>query len=49
MQDGWTPLSAASFNGHYETVEFLLAHKADVNAKFKVSRDKGCKGAPMVG
>ena len=37
----------ASRYGHLETVEFLLAHKADVNAKNKVSRGEGCEGAPM--
>ena len=49
MQNGNTPLTVASFKGHLETVEFLLAHKADINAKNKVSRGKGCEGAPMVG
>ena len=38
MQDGNTPLLLASDNGHRETVEVLLAHKADVNAKSKVNR-----------
>ena len=38
MQDGWAPLLRASVSGHHETVEVLLAHKADVNAKNKVSR-----------
>ena len=49
MQDGFTPLTGASGRGHHETVEFLLAHKADINAKDKVIRGKGCEGAPMVG
>ena len=39
----------ASYSGHLEAVQVLLAHKADVNFKFKVSRGKGCEGAPMVG
>ncbi len=36
MQDGWTPLHAASLNGHRETVEVLVDHSADVNAREKV-------------
>ena len=32
LQDGWTPLMLASFNGHYETVKILTEHGADVNA-----------------
>ena len=47
MQRGWTPLTLATGYGHHETVEVLLAHKADVNAKGKVSRGEGCEGAPM--
>ena len=31
-------LSLASYVGHHETVEVLLVHGADVNAKDKVSR-----------
>ena len=33
MQWGNTSLALASNNGHHETVEVLLQHKADVNAK----------------
>ena len=47
MQDGDTPLTRASNKGHHETVEVLVTHKADVNAKGKVSRGEGCEGAPM--
>jgi ankyrin repeat protein len=36
-QDGWTPLYAASFNGHAEVVGALLAQGADVEAKTNVS------------
>ena len=32
---------------HHETLEVLLHHKADVNAKDKVRRGEGCEGAPM--
>ena len=39
------PLLLASDNGHHETVEVLLKHKADVNAKkTNVSRGEGCEG-----
>lgn len=34
-QYGQTPLHIAVFNGHKDVAEFLLAHKADVNAKSK--------------
>ena len=47
MQDGSTPLVVASNNGHLKAVKVLLAHKADVYAKNKVSRGEGCEGAPM--
>jgi ankyrin repeat protein len=40
MQDGLTPVSGASFNGHTETVAFLLANKADINAASKVQQFK---------
>ena len=49
MQNGSTPLAAASYNGHLKAVKVLLAHKADVNAKNKVIRREGCEGAPMGG
>lgn len=32
-KDGWTPLHYAALNGHKESVEFLLASHADVNAR----------------
>ena len=37
MQDGWTPLMAASFNGHLDVVQTLTkeAH-ADIHAEDKV-------------
>ena len=38
---------SASHNGHLKAVKVLLAHKADVYAKNKVSRGEGCEGAPM--
>jgi ankyrin repeat protein len=37
LQDGWTPLYAASSNGHAEVVGALLAKGADVEAQTKVS------------
>ena len=33
----------ASVRGHHETVEVLLAHKADINAKDNVSRGKAAR------
>ena len=39
----------ASAKGHLKTAEFLLAHKADIHAKDKVSPGKGCEGAPTDG
>ena len=47
MQNDRTSLTIASNNGHHETVEVLLAHKADVNAKDQVSRGEGGEGVPM--
>ena len=49
MQNDRTPLTEASYNGHLKTVEVLLAHKADVIAKNKVSRRRGGACAPMGG
>ena len=43
MQRGCTPIRVASDNNHHETVELLLAHKADVNVKDKVSRGEWCE------
>ena len=44
MQDGDTPLTGASREGNLNTVEVLLAHKGDVNAKNNVSRQQGVRG-----
>ena len=43
------PLTITSDKGHHETVEVLLAHKVDVNAKDNVSQGVGCEGAPWGG
>jgi ankyrin repeat protein len=40
MQDGITPASIASLNGHTETVALLLTNKADINAADKVQQFK---------
>ena len=40
MQDGITPASIASQNGHTETVALLLTNKADINAANKVHQFK---------
>ena len=40
MQDGLTPVSGASFNGHTETVALLLANKADINSASKAQQLK---------
>ena len=36
MQDGWTPLIMASFNGHADVVHVLVRANADVNLRTKV-------------
>jgi hypothetical protein len=40
MQDGLTPAYGASISGHTETLAFLLANKADINAASKVQQLK---------
>ncbi len=37
LQDEWTPLHAASYNGHAEVVGALLTKGADAEAKTNVS------------
>jgi hypothetical protein len=39
LQDGWTPLYAASSNGHAETVKALIEGRADLEAKKNVRMD----------
>jgi ankyrin repeat protein len=36
--DGWTALMKASYQGHYDIVEYLLENEANVNAKNKHGR-----------
>ena len=36
IQDGWTPLMAASFSGHVDVVLVLIEANADVNQQSKV-------------
>ena len=37
LQDGWTALHLACYNGHTEVVEILLMNNADISATNKVS------------
>jgi hypothetical protein len=39
VQDGWTPLIAASFHGHVDIVKALIEGRADLEAKDKVRMD----------
>ena len=39
LQDGWTPLYAASVYGHVEIVKALIEGRADLEAKEKVRMD----------
>ena len=40
-KDGWTPLHPASYEGHQEIVELLIAKGADVNAKVEFGSLQG--------
>jgi len=44
MQHGTTALIVAAFSGHHETVQELLKHGADANAKNKVMQGDGVGG-----
>ena len=46
VQDGWTPLIHAAANGHFATVEVLLAAGADVNVQQKVGTFSPTSSAP---
>ena len=48
IQDGNSPLYAASVGGHRDCAELLLGRKADVNLQNKVTRGEGWEVAPMV-
>ena len=37
LQDGWTPLHLASWNGHYDVVRELISAKCQLNIKNEVS------------
>ena len=40
-KDGWTPLHPASYEGHQEIVELLIAKGADVNARVELGPQQG--------
>ena len=37
LQDGWSPLSVASYYGHDEIVRMLMKREANINSQDKVS------------
>ena len=37
LQDGWSPLMAASEHGHHEIVKVLIEQGANINSQNKVS------------
>ena len=37
LQDGWTALHWACFNGHIEVVKLLMSNNGDISATIKVS------------
>ena len=40
LQDGWTPLGVASYNGHLQIVMSLIEAGANVNHNTKVLKNK---------
>ncbi|MBT5621386.1 MAG: ankyrin repeat domain-containing protein [Verrucomicrobia bacterium] len=40
-KDGWSPLHPASYEGHQEIVELLIAKGADVNARVELGPQQG--------
>ena len=43
-EDGWTPLHAAVYWGHFEAAELLVCHGADLNKKTTVVRKREEEG-----
>ena len=36
LQEGWTPLMIAAFNGYVDVMEILIKARVDINQKTKV-------------
>ena len=42
LQDGWTPLHDAAYNGHQEAIELLVSKNADIQSQDDVSPSPPC-------